>query len=98
MNTTPATTLATFVSAQWEWVGAASNPQVFPVEPVRAGLIADPVTLCIPERTGLKPNHTEACARESLDQHAAGRTDADNQIIDWFVFRVKTHWHREALY
>ena len=78
---------AAVIRAQRERIFAAGDAQIFPVEIVRAGLVADPIALRIPERTRFHADHSKTGAREPLQQHAAGRADADDHVIHFFVFR-----------
>ena len=85
MHRAAADAFAAVVGAQRERVVAAGDAQVLPVELVRACLVADPVALRVPERPGFEPHDAEARAREPLQQHAARRADADDEVIHLLV-------------
>src|SRR6185437_1761343 len=59
-----ANAFAAVVFAQRKRVRAADDAKVVPIEFVRSLFVAHPVFLCVPERTGLKPNHAHACPRQ----------------------------------
>ena len=97
MHGAAADAFAAVVRAERERIGAAGDAQIFPVEFVRAGFVADPVALRIPERAGFEPDHVEACARQSLQQHAAGRAAADDQVVDFVAFAEAAHRQMDLL-
>jgi len=88
---------AAVVGAESEWVGAAGDARVFPVELVGSGFIADPVTLSIPEGAGFKANNGKAGAGEALEEDASGRADADDEVISLFIIVKAAHGDGDVL-
>ena len=84
---------AAIVGAEGEWIGAAGDAEIFPVELVRAGFVADPVAFGIPEGAGFEGDDTETRAAEALQQDAAGRAAADDEIVDFI--RIAEAAHRD---
>ena len=69
---TTANATTAIVGAEGQRMLAAGDAEIFPVELVRTGLIADPVALTVPEGPGLKTNHIESRPCQSLQQNSAG--------------------------
>ena len=68
----PADSAAGVVGAQRDRVVAGDHPRFGPVQVVRAGFVADPVRVRIPERSGVQRDHVPAGAGQPL-QHAWSR-------------------------
>ena len=83
--------LAAVVGPEGERIAPAGDPRILPVQPVRAGLVADPVALRLPKRARFQSDDAEAGAGQALQQHAARRTDADDEVVDAFGLVVTTH-------
>src|SRR5690348_2791985 len=91
MHRAAADALAAVVGAEGQRLAAAGDAQVVPVEVVRSDLVADPVALGVPEGSGVEADDAEAGAREALDEHAAGRADADDHVIHFVARAVAPH-------
>ena len=73
MNGAAADPSPAVVGAEGEGIFAACYAQLVPIEIVRAGLIADPIALGIPEWARLESDDAKSRASQSLQQHSAGR-------------------------
>ncbi len=93
-----ADSLTAVVRAQGEWICAAGDTQIVPVEFVRSLLVADPVFLRIPERTGLQGDNAKSRARQSLRKYSAGGANADDAVIDRFAVGKPSHRRRKRLH
>ena len=82
---------AAVVGTESERIFSAGNAEIFPIKLMRAGLVADPIALCVPEWTGFHPDNFEARAGESLKQHSTRRADPDDEVIDLLIFRIPPH-------
>ncbi len=90
--------LATVIRAQRQWMLAAGDAQIVPIQFVRAGLITDPVPLGIPKRTGLDADDTPSCLGQALHQHPPGGADAHDHHIHLIFVGIVVHRRVETLY
>ena len=65
---------------------------------MRAGLVADPVALRVPEGAGFHPYNFEARAGKSLKQHTARSAYPDDEIVDLLIFRIPPHRKIDGLH
>src|SRR5919199_2768044 len=86
-----ANTPAAVVFSQREWVLSANNAQIIPVQLVRAGLVADPVALRVPEGARVEAHDAETGLGQPLQHHTAARAEADDAEIDLLVVWVAAH-------
>ena len=86
-----ANALAAVIGAQRQRISSPGDARLSPVELVGAGLIADPVALRIPEWPRFQAHDVEACAGQPLQQHAAGRADADDHVVDLLIVSETPH-------
>ena len=77
--------LAAIIRAKFERVRAANHAQIFPVELVRAGFVADPILLGVPEGAGLETDNVEPGTRQPLQQDTTGGADANDHVVDLFA-------------
>ena len=97
MHRAAADAFAAVVFAEGQRMLAAGDPQIGPVQFVRALFVADPVTLGIPERASLETDHPEARPRQALQQYAAGRADADDAVVHFIRVSETLHLAADAL-
>src|SRR5438045_3590336 len=88
---------AAVVFSERERVLSSNNAQIIPVQLVRAGLVAEPVALGIPERAGVKAHDAEAGLGQPLQHHAAARAEADDAEVHLLVVRIAAHWGVDLL-
>src|SRR5919201_6329536 len=86
-----ANTPAAIVFPQCERVLPSNNAQIIPVQLVRAGLVADPVALRVPEGAGVEAHDAEAGLGQSLQHHTTARAEADDAEIYLLFVRVAAH-------
>ncbi len=84
MNGTSAYPFAGVIRAEGKRVGAAGHSKILPVEFMRAGFVADPVFLSVPEGAGFQAYHGETGARQTLQQDSASGADSDDDIVNSF--------------
>lgn len=92
MDRTPTDTFTAVVGAECEWILAASDAKVIPVEIVGTGFVGDPLAFGIPERTRLETDHLETGACESLKKNAARGTNADDGVVDEIEIFESVGW------
>ena len=96
VNRASAHAFAAVVRTERERMRSAGNAQIVPIEFVRAFFVADPVLLRIPEGTGLQCDDTKPRPRQTLHQHSAGASHADDAIVNRFTFGESTASAMEA--
>src|SRR5919201_1407406 len=84
-------TPAAVVFPQRERVLSPGNAQIIPVQLVRAGLIADPVALGVPEGAGVEAHDAEAGLGQPLQHHTPARAEADDAEVYLLVVWVAAH-------
>src|SRR5579883_1078234 len=89
---------AAVIRAEGQRIFATGDAQVVPVKLVRTFFIAYPVFFGIPERSCFEANDAKTGASEALHQHASGRTNADNAVVDSLVVAEFSHWSRQRLH
>ena len=87
----PADPVSGVVLAQFDRVLSSDDPGRRPVELVLAGLVRDPVTVGVPERSGLEDDHAPARATQALREDRAAGPGADDHDVDLVVVGVPGH-------
>jgi hypothetical protein len=82
VNGTAAYSFAAIVGAEGKRISASGNSRIFPVQVMRANFVADPVFLCVPEGSGFQTYYIEASPGQALQENTAGRTNADDEIVN----------------
>src|SRR5919201_1462812 len=80
-----ANTPAAVVFPQRERVLPTNNAQIIPVQLMRAGLVADPVALGVPEGAGVEAHDAEAGLGQPLQHHTTARAEADDAEVHLLV-------------
>ena len=77
-------------------MSSASNPQVIPIELMRALFVADPVPLRVPERTCFQSDDPKSSPSKPLNQYPTRASNTDDAIVDGFSFGESPHRAKEA--
>ncbi len=79
------------VAAELDWVRARDHPGLVPVQLVRAGLVAHPVLVGVPEGPGVEHHDVPPVPSQPLRQDGASGTAPDDHDIDVVIVPVATH-------
>ena len=82
---------ARVVGAQRHRVGAGDHPRVGPVEVMRAGLVADPVGVGVPERARVQGHDPPARPGQPLRQHRPAGAASDDDQVDLVIVAEPPH-------
>ena len=74
--------VAAVVLSQLDRIRAPGDPVVVPVQPMRAGLVGDPVLIRIPEWSRLQHHDLPSAPRQPLSQRAAAGAGSDDHQVD----------------
>ena len=78
----PADAAAGVVRAERHRVVAGDDARLGPVQVVRAGLVANPVLVRVPERAGVQGGDAPAAARQPLRERGAARATANDDQVE----------------
>jgi len=87
----PADAATGVVAAHRDRVGAADDPLLRPVQLVRAGLVAHPVLVGVPERARLEDDDLPAVPGQPLGEHRPAGAGADDDEVDLVAVGVPRH-------
>ena len=85
------------VRAHRDRIGPADHPRVGPVQPVRAGLVTDPVRVRVPERARVQGRDPPARPGQPLQQYRAACPAAHDDQVDLIGVREPPHVRPEPV-
>ena len=98
MHGATADALAAVVSAEGERMVTTCEANVVPIEVVGAFFVAHPVALRIPKGAGIETDDAKACASETLQEDATARTEAHDEVVDFFALGKAMHGRFDPLH
>src|SRR5665213_1924038 len=89
--------LTAVVRSKRQRVLTAGDPHVVPIEVMGSLLVTDPITLGVPERTGIEANHSKSGPCQPLQQHAPSGADTHDDVVYFLRFGEALHWAVDSL-